>query len=118
MKSTLFINTRGPYTTPAAQEALDAALASAAFGVPVGLLFMGDGVFQITDRQHPDPAWFKRTCAQFQSLELYDINAVYVRHEDLLTRGLGPENLAIPCATVGDPQIQALLARYDNLLSF
>ena len=50
MKSLLII-TRRPPAHLAAREALDLALAAAAFGVPVGLLFMDDGVLQLRKGQ-------------------------------------------------------------------
>ncbi|RLT97382.1 sulfurtransferase complex subunit TusC [Ketobacter sp.] len=118
MRSTLFINTKGPHSSQATRESLDAALASAAFGVPVGLLFLEDGVFQLKQGQQPSTADLKRTAPIFQSLGLYEISDVYVCEEDLHSRGLCQEDLLIDVTLLPASQIAPLLASYDNLLSF
>ncbi len=118
MRSTLFINTKPPYSSQATKESLDAALASAAFGVDVGLLFLEDGVFQLMPDQAPDSEDHKRTAPIFQSLELYDISKVYVCEEDLQQRGLRAEDLTIQVTPVAAAGIANLLSSFDNLLSF
>jgi len=118
MKSSLFISTKPPYSSQSSKEALDAALASAAFGVQVALLFLEDGVFQLQQNQQPDSQWLKRTAPIFQSLELYDISEVFVCDQDLAERGLTPDHLIIPVTTVTAEELGPLLTRYDNLLTF
>ena len=118
MRSTLFINSKPPYSTQATKEALDAALASAAFGVNVGLLFMGDGVFQIAQHQAPNPANLKKTAPIFQSLELYEITNLYVSADALSERGLTEQELIVPATLVNGSGVRALLNQFDNLLSY
>ena len=118
MRSTLIINQNSPHSTMATREALDCALATAAFGVDVGLLFVGDGVFQVHKAQQPKPAGLKNTAAIFDSLGLYDIEQVFVRQTDLAERGLTTSDLAINVQLVDDEEISALFQRFDNLLSF
>lgn len=118
MRSTLVINTKPPYSSQAAKEAADAALASAAFGVQVGLLFLGDGVFQLVKSQNPDPKWMKRTAPLLLSLELYDISRVYAGQKDLISRGLTTEDLMIPVTCINQQQTRDLLNEFDNLMTF
>lgn len=117
MRSTLFINTKPPYSSQATKESLDAALASAAFGVDVGLLFLEDSVFQLKKDQNPGND-FKRTAPIFQSLALYDISKVYVCEEDLAQRGLTSSDLIIEVTLVPATQISTILSSFDNLLTF
>jgi len=117
MKSCLIINTKGPHSTQAAKEAQDATLAFAAFGIPLGVLFMGDGVFQIKRHQHPPPGQ-KNTAATFGSFELYDINDIYVCEEDLAQRGLSTDDLSISVKPLPQNAINELFTRYHNLLTF
>lgn len=118
MRSSLFINTKPPYSTQATKESLDAALASAAFGVNVGLLFLGDGVFQLLAGQNPSPQWMKRTAPIFQSLELYEISDVFVCKQDLIQRALKAEDLIIPVKILAESELPDLMNSYDNLLTF
>lgn len=117
MRSTLFINSKPPYSSQSAKEALDAALASAAFGVDVGLLFLEDGVFQLKKDQNPNTD-FKRTAPIFQSMELYDISKVYVCEDDLKARGLTSNDLIVDVTLVPESQIGSILSSFDNLLTF
>lgn len=117
MRSTLFINRKPPYSSQSTKESLDAALASAAFGVDVGLLFLEDSVFQLKKGQNP-VGDFKRTAPIFQSLELYEISKVYVCEEDLKTRGLTSGDLVIDVKLVPESQIASILSSFDNLLTF
>ncbi len=117
MRSTLVVSQKPPYSSTAAKDALDTALASAAFGVNVGLLFMGDGVFQLVKQQNPPPEQ-KRIAGIFDSLGLYDIEDIYVCEAALGERGLTPEALMIPATIVDNKALKSLLSRYDNLLTF
>lgn len=118
MRSTLIINQKPPHSTMATREALDTALATAAFGVKVGLLFLGDGVFQIHKQQNTKNAFLKNTAGIFNSLALYEIDQVFVRHTDLACRGLTAADLSINVAVISDDQVSDLLTQFDNLLSF
>lgn len=118
MRSTLFINNKPPHSSPATKESLDAALASAAFGVEVGLLFLEDAVFQLKKEQAPDTGDLKNTAPIFLSLELYEISKVFVCKEDLIERGLSPEDLVIDVTLVAADEIAPLFSSFDNLLTF
>ena len=118
MRSSLIINRSGPHSTPAARDALDAALASAAFGVQVGLLFIDDGVFQLLKTQNPEAAGLKGFTGIFESLPLYDVDRIFAAESALAARGLAPNDLVIPVQAVSKADIQALLNQYDNLLTF
>lgn len=118
MKSTLFINTKGPYSSLAARESIDAALATAAFGVPIGVLFIGDGVFQLHKDQKPGNAGLKRTASMLEAFELYGINDIHVCQASLELRGLTLEHLLLPAQALDQDAIRTLLTRYDHLLTF
>ena len=51
-KSLLIISRQAPWSGPDAREALDIALAGGAFDLPVAMLFMDDGVFQLATAQN------------------------------------------------------------------
>ena len=55
-QSLLIISRQSPWSGPSAREALDIALAGGAFDLPVGMLFLDDGAFQLAPGQHPPAA--------------------------------------------------------------
>lgn len=118
MKSALFIHRKPPHSSLATRETLDAALASAAFGVDTALLFVDDGVFQLRKQQNPDAAQLKRTAPMFEALDLYGVEQRFVCAESLRQRGMTTADLIIPVQAVDAAEIRALFARFDHLLSF
>jgi len=118
MKSVLFINTKPPYSSLATREAIDAVLATAAFGVPAGLLFIDDGVFQLRKGQNPQPAELKRTAPMFEALDMYGVEEIHVCQASLERRGLQPDDLIVPVQIADASALRALLNRFDHLLTF
>lgn len=117
MKSNLIINTKPPHSGQSTKEGQDAALAFAAFGVELGVLFIDDGIFQLRKNQTAQPGQ-KHTAATFASFPLYDINNVYVCKEDMITRGLCEDDLTINVTLVDRAELKKLLNQYDHLLTF
>ncbi len=118
MKSVLFLMRKPPYSSMAAREGIDAVLATAAFGVTTGVLFMDDGVSQILHQQQPDPGYLKRTAPMFEALDMYGVESVYVCQKSLQQRGLTPDQLLVPAAPLDAQGIQMLFSQFDHVLTF
>lgn len=116
MKSLLIIS-RHPPARLAAREALDMALAAAAFGVPTALLFMEDGVLQLLKGQDAKAVGQKSLAANLQALELYGVEDVMVCQHSLAERGVQARQCMLDCRTVDNAQIANLLEHYDQVLS-
>ncbi len=117
-KRYLIIFRRPPYGEAYAREALDMALAAAAFEQPVTLLFLGDGVAQLF-RTHDSAAIGEKSLEkQLSALPLYDINTIYVDATALQRRGFAVENLSLPAQIASDTEIGALLRNNDVILNF
>lgn len=118
MRSILYLHRRAPHSTLATREAVDAVLATAAFGVPTALLFLDDGVFQLHKDQQPEAAQLKRTAPMFEALEMYGVEDIFVCRTSLETRGLTTDDLVIPVQLLDRNGIQHTLTRFDHLLTF
>ena len=92
-KSFVFINRKAPYGTIYALEALEIVLIAGAFEQQVRLIFMDDGVYQLTKNQNPDGIGMKNFSKTFGALGDYDIEQIYVDHESLHLRGLSASDL-------------------------
>lgn len=115
----LFVMRRAPYRGILAQEALDALLAAAAFGLDPGALFMDEGVMQLVDSQSPGTLSRKNLAANLKALPLYEVERLYVHRPSLERRGLTQADLILPgLRPVDDPEVGELFAQHDQLLSF
>ncbi|NWA04777.1 sulfurtransferase complex subunit TusC [Pseudomonas gingeri] len=117
-KSLLIISRQAPWSGPSAREALDIVLAGGAFDLPIGLLFMDDGVFQLTSGQNARAVQQKDLTANLQALSLFGVEDLYACRDSLADRGLfatqvAGEDLSLLTAE----EIVALVNRYDQVIT-
>ncbi|SDS15610.1 tRNA 2-thiouridine synthesizing protein C [Halopseudomonas litoralis] len=116
MKSLLII-TRQPPARQSAREALDVALAAAAFGVPCGILFMDDGIFQLMRGQDAGQIGQKSLAANLQALPLYGVEDILVCQHSLGERGLHANQCMLEARAVNNAEIATLLEHYEQVVS-
>lgn len=117
-KRFLIVCRRPPYGESYAREALDVALAAAAFEQAVALLFLGDGVAQLLIKQESAAIGEKSLEKQLGALPLYDINEIFVDAAALRERGFTADELSLPARALEREAITALLQRADIVLNF
>ncbi|MET3714006.1 tRNA 2-thiouridine synthesizing protein C [Pseudomonas sp. PvP001] len=113
----LIISRQAPWAGPAAREALDIALAGGAYDLPVSMLFLDDGVYQLTDAQAPGAVQQKNLAANLQALPLFGVDELFVCAASLARRGLSDAALAIAAQTQTDEQLRELLPRFDLVVT-
>ncbi|OAE13246.1 sulfurtransferase [Pseudomonas simiae] len=113
-KSLLVISRQPPWSGPSARESLDIVLAGGAFDLPIGLLFMDDGVFQLAPHQDAKAVQQKDLSANLQALGLFGIDDVFACSHSLAERGLAPPTSA---QALGSEQISQLIDRYDQVIT-
>ncbi|MBW1249380.1 sulfurtransferase complex subunit TusC [Pseudomonas tolaasii] len=113
-KSLLIISRQAPWSGPGAREALDIVLAGGAFDLPIGLLFMDDGVFQLAANQAPKALQQKDLSANLQALELFGVEDVFACRHSLDERGLVTPASAQP---LNSEDIATLIDRYDQVVT-
>lgn len=116
-KSLLLISRQAPWAGPSAREALDIALAGGAFDLPLGLLFLDDGVFQLLPQQQPAALQQKDLTANLQALPLFGVESLYVASRSLSERGLAGQELALPVECLDDAGLTQLIDRYDQVIT-
>lgn len=116
-KSILLISRNAPWAGPNATEALDVALAAGAFDLPLSILYMDDGVFQLLDQQQSQELEQKDLSANLQALSMFGIEQLYVARQCLALRGLLDSPLAIAAEQLDDQQIQNLIRQYDFVMT-
>lgn len=115
-KSMLIISRQSPLSGPSAREALDIALAGGAFELPLAMLFMDDGVFQLCAKESAVIEQ-KELSANLQALPLFGIDELWVCSRSLTQRGLSTEQLSLPVKLIAPKELSALLARFDHLVT-
>ena len=116
-KKILFVLQRAPYGSSSAREALDAALAAAAFEQDVQLLFSGDGVWQLLAGQQAEAIAGKDIGKMLQALAYYDIEHVYADSQSLAERSLSADTLAIPVTPLANPALRQLFRDADCVIA-
>jgi tRNA 2-thiouridine synthesizing protein C len=113
-KSLLVISRQAPWSGPGAREALDIVLAGGAFDLPIGLLFLDDGVFQLASAQDAKAVQQKDLSANLQALSLFGIDDVFACSHSLTQRGLTSPASVQP---LGSEQIREMIDRYDQVIT-
>lgn len=117
-KSLLIISRQAPWSGPSAREALDIVLAGGAFDLPIGLLFLDDGVFQLAAKQNAKALQQKDLSANLQALPMFGVEDLFACGDSVAERGLDPNSLSLEEAQVlGADEITALIDRYDQVIT-
>jgi tRNA 2-thiouridine synthesizing protein C len=117
-KSLLIISRQAPWSGPGAREALDIVLAGGAFDLPIALLFLDDGVFQLAAKQDAKALQQKDLSANLQALPMFGVEELFASGSSLARRGLDPQGLSLAETRVlADADITALIDRYDQVIT-
>ena len=116
-KSMLIISRQSPWSGPSAREALDIALAGGAFDLPLGMLFLDDGVFQLGSGQAPAQLQQKNLSANLQALPMFGVEELYACARSLAERGLEPCALDLPVQVLDNAALADLIARFDQVVT-
>ncbi len=92
-KKFVYINRKAPYGTVYALESLEVVLIGAAFEQEVQLVFVDDGVYQLTKGQSTEGIGMKNFSKTYAALGDYDVNQIYVDEQSLKDRGLTMDDL-------------------------
>lgn len=114
----LYIFSQAPYSNPIAKEALDMALASAAFDQDVSVVFTDEGLLQLLHNQKPSGPHKKSQLGAINALPLYDIAQVYYLQSDLTRLGLKADALVKHATSLDQTGLQRLITQNERVQSF
>ncbi|WP_213878637.1 sulfurtransferase complex subunit TusC [Pseudomonas sp. dw_358] len=116
-KSLLIVSRQAPWTGPGAREALDIALAGGAYDLPLAMLFLDDGVFQLASSQQPVQLQQKDLGANLNALPMFGVEDLYVCVSSLVERGLSTEGLTLPVRALQAAELTGLFDRFDHVIT-
>jgi len=93
VKKFLYLNRKAPYGTIYAWESLEVVLIGAAFDQEVRLMFVDDGVYQLTTGQDTTGIGMKNFSPTYRTLGDYEVKNIYVDKDSLAARGLTLDDL-------------------------
>jgi tRNA 2-thiouridine synthesizing protein C len=113
----LFLLRHSPYGSSMAREALDMALACAAFDQEVQLVFINDGVYQLLQHQQGQLKQKKNIAKTLDALSLYDINAIYADENSITCRHINKNNVFPAASIINQEHINRLITEADIVIS-
>lgn len=84
----------------------------------MAILFLDDGVWQLTDNQQADLISKKNHQKMASALPLFGIDQLYYAQSSLEERNIQSDHLAIAAEAITDQQVGTLLQNSKNILSF
>jgi tRNA 2-thiouridine synthesizing protein C len=93
VKKFMYLNRKAPYGTIYAWESLEVVLIGAAFDQEVNLMFLDDGVYQLTKGQDTKDIGMKNFSATYRTLGDYEVKNIFVDRDSMEARGLTQDDL-------------------------
>lgn len=112
----LFVIRRAPYDGLRAIETLDLLLTVVAFDQTVEVVFVDDGVWQLSRNQRPQALAQRDVAAVWQTLEVYGIDPPWVENESLCERRIKASDLVLPVRSLPRARLAGLMREYDRVL--
>ncbi len=117
MKKILVILSHSPFDGLKCREALDTALIFAALDQKVSMLFQHDAVFCLKPDQSPEKVALKNFFKTLKTLELYDVEDIFVSEPCMKMRNISSENLLLDVTSLSHADIKKLYKQQDHLVS-
>ncbi len=93
VKKFMYLNRKAPYGTIYAWESLEVVLIGAAFDQEVTVMFLDDGVYQLTKGQDTKAIGMKNFSPTYRTLGDYEVKNIFVDRDSLEARGLTQDDL-------------------------
>ncbi len=98
------------------KESIDLALVCAAFDQTINLIFVDNGIFNLTKNQNYQELSDKNHLDILKGLEFYDVDNIYVEQESLDERKMTRNNLIDVCKTLNAAKIKKLHIQSDQVV--
>jgi tRNA 2-thiouridine synthesizing protein C len=117
MKNVLVISQSSPFDGLKLRDALDTTLIYAAIDQNVSWLLTGSAVLALKSEQSAAPLGLKDFFKTIKTLEIYDVEQVYVCEDALLRYGLDAQQLTIDVTALSKQKQRALLQQQDYVVT-
>ena len=112
------ISTKAPFHGQSAREALDVVLVSATYEIPVNLLLMGDGVYQLINGQEGRLIQSKDVASMLLVLPMYEVETIYADAASLQQRQIDLKTLPSHVTVLSEAELPSFLQQHSRVFSF
>jgi tRNA 2-thiouridine synthesizing protein C len=113
----LLIQNTSPYKNYTSQDGLELTLGLANFDCQISLVFMHDGVLHLLQNQDPENILRKNLEKTYKSLELHDINNIYVDQYSLQCRNIKIDELVQKITLINNKDLANLISQHDKVIN-
>jgi tRNA 2-thiouridine synthesizing protein C len=117
MINVLVISQSSPFDDLNIRDALDMTLIFAAVDQNISWLFSGAAVLALKKHQQPNNIGLKDFFKNIKTLEIYDVENIYVCEKSLLDYGLNKNDLLIDAKALNFSQQQILIKRQRHVVN-
>ncbi|AXV65113.1 sulfurtransferase complex subunit TusC [Pseudoalteromonas lipolytica] len=117
MKNILVISQHGPFDDQHMRESLDTTLIFAAIEQNISWLLSGDAVLALKKHQKPEVLGIKNYFKTIKTLELYDVENIYVCEKSLMDFNLTKDNLIIDVKVANFEQQRLLISQQHQVVT-
>ncbi|MBE0367845.1 sulfurtransferase complex subunit TusC [Pseudoalteromonas aurantia] len=117
MKNIMIISDHSPFDGMHIRDALDMTLIFAAIDQNVSWLFQGSAVMALKPKQSPQQLGIKDFFKSIKTLEIYDVENIYVCETALKQFKLDPDQLSIDVTVISQEQQRQLLDQQDQVVT-
>lgn len=117
MNELLVISQHSPFSESGLKDALDMALIFAAVDGDVAWLFTGSSVHALKKNQNPHHIKLKDVFKALKTLEIYDVEQIYISEPCLIQAQLSREDLAIEATLLQRSEMQELIAKFSKVVT-
>jgi len=117
MKNILVISQHSPFDDQHIRESLDTTLIFAAIEQNIGWLLSGEAVLALKKSQQPEQLGIKNYFKTIKTLELYDVENIYVCEKSLMDFNLSEDSLIIDVKVANFEQQRDLISQQHQVVT-
>ena len=117
MINVLVLSQQSPFDDLHIRDALDMTLIFAAVEQNISWLFSGPAVLALKKQQQPEQLGLKNYFKSIKTLEIYDVENIYVCEKSLLEYGLEKNNLLVAVKTLNYQQQHHLISQQQQIVT-
>lgn len=117
MTKVLVITEHAPYHLSSLKDALDMALIFAAVDAEVAWLFVGQSIHSLRKNQNPRILGMKDVFKSMKTLDIYDVDQLYVSQQCLEASGLTVDCLALEVKVLSSDEQSTLINSFEKVVT-
>tara|TARA_B100000929_G_scaffold288163_1_gene276118 strand:- start:1222 stop:1593 length:372 start_codon:yes stop_codon:yes gene_type:complete len=117
MKNVLVISQHSPFDDQHIRDSLDTTLIFAAIEQNISWLLSGEAVLALKKNQQPEQLGIKNYFKTIKTLELYDVENIYVCEKSLIDFNLTKDKLIIDVKVASFEQQRHLISQQDQVVT-